>query len=399
MSSEPLIQVENVCKKFCRGLKKSLLYGVQDISREVLGLPAKGNELRPDEFWAVSDISFELRRGESLGLIGRNGAGKTTLLKMLNGLIKPDTGQITMRGRVGALIALGAGFNPVLTGRENIYVNAAVLGLSKREIEAKIDEIIDFAEVGEFIDTPVQSYSSGMQVRLGFAIATALQPDVLLLDEVLAVGDAAFRNKCYRRVVAMRKQAAVIFVSHNMDQVSRVCDQTLVMSKGRPIHLGGISEGVDAYERVNDEGEDQDKSFLSINRPVESFQATLSEIRIKSGAPLSIMVRIVSAQVSHELFFRVWFYNASGAVAADGTYNAGDYGLHLNCGQNLWSIVIDSVPLKQGRYRLAFNLIDRHGDLIVWSFKQHELRVDSTYAGAFSDCQLKLKSWSRINQS
>ena len=145
--------------------------------------------LRDGEFWAVQDVSFELRRGECLGLIGHNGAGKTTLLKMLNGLIKPDAGSITMRGRVGALIALGAGFNPILTGRENIYINGSVLGLTKKEIDAKIDEIIDFAEIREFIDMPVQSYSSGMSVRLGFAVAANLEPDILILDEVLAVGD------------------------------------------------------------------------------------------------------------------------------------------------------------------------------------------------------------------
>jgi ABC-type polysaccharide/polyol phosphate transport system ATPase subunit len=152
--------------------------------------------LRAGEFFAVKDVSFELRRGECLGLIGHNGAGKTTLLKMLNGLIKPDAGSITMRGRVGALIALGAGFNPILTGRENIYINGSVLGLSKKEIDAKIDEIIDFADVREAIDMPVQNYSSGMNVRLGFAVATTLEPDILIVDEVLAVGDAEFQKKC-----------------------------------------------------------------------------------------------------------------------------------------------------------------------------------------------------------
>ena len=162
--------------------------------------PQLSPPLRDGEFWAVNDVSFELRRGECLGLIGHNGAGKTTLLKMLNGLIKPDAGSITIRGRVGALIALGAGFNPILTGRENIYINGSVLGLSKKEIDGKIDEIIDFAEIGEFIDSPVQNYSSGMSVRLGFSIASSLSPDVLILDEVLAVGDIGFVIKCLNRV-------------------------------------------------------------------------------------------------------------------------------------------------------------------------------------------------------
>ena len=197
-NGNPLVRVEGVSKIFCRSLKRSLHYGLIDSLSDILPVgKRKYHEngepiLRKEEFWAVKDVSFELRRGECLGLIGRNGAGKTTLLKMLNGLIKPDKGRIEMRGRMGALIALGAGFNPILTGRENIYVNGSISGLSKKEIEDKIEEIIDFSEIREFIDTPVQSYSSGMPVRLGFAIATALNPDILLLDEVLAVGDTHF---------------------------------------------------------------------------------------------------------------------------------------------------------------------------------------------------------------
>jgi lipopolysaccharide transport system ATP-binding protein len=196
ISDEVLMSVQGVSKKFCRSLKRSLWYGMQDIVSELNPFESHTSEvnverhsiLRKDEFWAVNDVSFELRRGECLGLIGRNGAGKTTLLKMLNGLMKPDQGRIEIRGRVGALIALGAGFNPILTGRENIYVNGSVLGLTKREIDEKIEGIIDFADIREFIDSPVQSYSSGMQVRLGFAVATALEPDILLLDEVVIAG-------------------------------------------------------------------------------------------------------------------------------------------------------------------------------------------------------------------
>ena len=228
-----LIKVEHVSKKFCLSLKKSLWYGLKDMGKELLGM-SQGNsgQLRPKEFWAVNDVSFEVKRGECLGLIGRNGAGKTTLLKMLNGLIKPDAGRIEMRGRVGALIALGAGFNPVLTGRENIYVNASVLGIPKKEVDRKLDEIVDFAEIGDFIDTPVQNYSSGMTVRLGFSIASSLEPDILLLDEVLAVGDLGFHYKCFRRIGELMKRAAVIFVSHNMASVASTCKRAMLMEHG-----------------------------------------------------------------------------------------------------------------------------------------------------------------------
>ena len=232
--AEPLVRVQGVSKKFCLSLKKSLLYGLQDIGNELLGRRHGGNgTLRPKEFWAVHDVGFELRRGECLGLIGRNGAGKTTLLKMLNGLIKPDEGRIEMRGRVGALIALGAGFNPILTGRENIYVNASVLGLTRREIDAKMEEIIDFAEIGDFMDTPVQNYSSGMAVRLGFAVASSLDPDILLVDEVLAVGDLGFRYKCFRRISELMDRAAVIFVSHDMASVARLSHRIMLLGQGQ----------------------------------------------------------------------------------------------------------------------------------------------------------------------
>ena len=179
---------------------------ISEISGQKNSDAPHGAGLRPGEFWAVKDVSFKLRRGECLGLIGHNGAGKTTLLKMLNGLIKPDAESITMRGRVGALIALGAGFNPILTGRENIYINGSVLGLTKKEIDAKIDEIIDFAEIREFIDMPVQSYSSGMAGRLGFAVATALDPDVLIVDEVLAVGLHLVESYASERRCALPKK-------------------------------------------------------------------------------------------------------------------------------------------------------------------------------------------------
>jgi len=233
MSSEVLIRVDGVGKKFCRDLRTSLKYGVQDLTAEVLGRP-RTYDLRPKEFWAVQDVGFELRRGESLALIGHNGAGKTTLLKMLNGLVKPDRGRVEMHGTVGAMIALGAGFNPILTGRENIYINAAVLGMSKRRVDERIDEVIAFSEIGEFIDSPVRNYSSGMNVRLGFSVAALLlKPDILLLDEVLAVGDLAFRIKCLNHMRSIMADCAVIFVSHSMPTVSSFCNRAILMDHGR----------------------------------------------------------------------------------------------------------------------------------------------------------------------
>jgi len=263
MSNEILINVENISKKFCRDLKRSLWYGMQDIAGELLGYYGRNAQLRPDEFWAVNDISFELKRGECLGLIGRNGAGKSTILKMLNGLIKPDKGHIKIKGRVGALIELGAGFNPILTGRENIYVNGAVLGLTKKEVDANITDIIDFAEIEEFIEMPVQNYSSGMKVRLGFAIATQMEPNVLLIDEILAVGDIPFRMKCYRHILDLKeKGVAIIFVTHNMSDLSRVSDNVLVCSDGGIKLFHDSNLAILEYQKLSNKQITQEKNEL-----------------------------------------------------------------------------------------------------------------------------------------
>ena len=246
--SDVLVKAEGVSKKFCKSLKRSMLYGMQDIARSMVAMSSKTDELRSGEFWAVDNLSFELRRGECLGLIGPNGSGKSTLLKILNGIISPDKGRVEIRGRVGALIEIGAGFHPMLTGRENIYINGSILGFSKKEIDKKFDEIVEFAELGDFIDTPVKHYSSGMYVRLGFAIAAQMEPDVMLIDEVLAVGDVGFRAKCFNAIDKISGNAAVIFVSHQMPQISRICTDICVMSHGKAEYSGKeVPKGIGHY--------------------------------------------------------------------------------------------------------------------------------------------------------
>jgi lipopolysaccharide transport system ATP-binding protein len=247
MEGEVLVQVEGLSKKFAKTLKKSLKYGVYDLVANLRG-QSPSTALRPEEFWALQDINFEVRRGECLGLIGHNGAGKSTLLKILNGLINPDQGKVTMKGRVGALIELGAGFNPIMSGRENIYNNGAVLGFSREEIDGKVEEIIDFAEIREFIDMPVQNYSSGMKVRLGFAVAAQMEPDILIIDEVLAVGDLGFVLKCFKQIDTILPNTAIIFVSHSMPMVSRICNQIILLEKGQAKFQGvEVSKAIDLY--------------------------------------------------------------------------------------------------------------------------------------------------------
>ena len=246
--SETLVRVDGLGKKFCRRLKRSLWYGIRDISAELLGSKRNNIKLRKEEFWALQEVNFEIKRGELVGLIGANGAGKTTLLKLLSGLIKPDQGEITVRGKIQALIALGAGFNPILTARENIYINGAVLGFSKKEIDRLLDQITDFAEINEFIDMPVQNYSSGMQVRLGFAIAVNLKPDILIVDEVLAVGDAAFRRKARNKMMELLHSGiSVLFVSHNMALVSSLTSRCIYLDKGRVVTVGASDKVTSLY--------------------------------------------------------------------------------------------------------------------------------------------------------
>lgn len=247
--TEVVISVENVSKKFCRDLKRSLLYGIQDIATEVVGRKRNSDALRKSEFWALKDVSFQLRQGQALGLVGSNGAGKSTLLRIISGLIKPDTGCVKIKGRVAPLIALGAGFNPILTGRENIYANMSILGLSTQEIEERFQEVVDFAEIWDAIDAPVQTYSSGMAARLGFACAIHTQPEILLIDEVLAVGDIKFKAKCYRKLDKLRQQGtSFVLVNHNPQAILHACDSAIYLVKGNLIASGNTETIIEKYE-------------------------------------------------------------------------------------------------------------------------------------------------------
>ena len=201
-----------------------------------------------DEFWALKDVSFEVQPGEVVGIVGRNGAGKSTLLKILSRITEPSEGWIEMRGRVGSLLEVGTGFHPELTGRENIYLNGAILGMSRREIARKFDEITAFAEIEKFLDTPVKRYSSGMFVRLAFAVASHLEPEILIVDEVLAVGDAAFQKKCLGKMDRVsRTGRTVLFVSHNMAAIKSLCHRAILLDAGRVDHDGCVDDVVNRY--------------------------------------------------------------------------------------------------------------------------------------------------------
>lgn len=246
------IRVEGVSKKFGLTLRQSMKYGLRDMGGRLLGQASTTDTLREGEFWAVRNVSFELRPGEALGIMGVNGCGKTTLLRILNGVYAPDTGRAQLRGRVGAMIAAGAGFAPMLSGRENVYVNGTLLGMTTREIDGVMDEIIAFSELGQFIDLPVKNYSSGMYVRLGFAIAALSRPDVLLMDEVLAVGDLNFQKKCFDYILKLKHEGtAIILVSHSPGAIWSVCDRGLFMNRGSVEVDGSVEDAIRAYEDQN----------------------------------------------------------------------------------------------------------------------------------------------------
>lgn len=251
MSTDTIISVEGVSKKFCRSLKSTMLYGVSDVARDIFSLAQPSADLRRDEFWALNNLSFAIKSGECVGLVGPNGAGKSTLLKLLTGITLPDKGRLRIRGRIAALLELGVGFHPMLTGRENVYLSAVILGLGKTEIAKRFDAIVDFAGLDEFIDSPVKQYSSGMYMRLGFAIAAHVEPDIFLIDEALAVGDAAFQSKCYRKLRDFRANGTtIIFVSHSTEVVLAHCSRALLLDKGALVDDSMPKEVIDRYNRL-----------------------------------------------------------------------------------------------------------------------------------------------------
>ena len=243
----PLVRFRHVSKKYRLGLTRA---SVSRLIVDRLRSLRRPPESRSQVLWALKDVSFDLLPGESMALIGPNGAGKSTLLKLVSRITMPTDGTIDVRGRLAALLELGAGFHPDLTGRENIYLNGTILGLSRQFISRRFDEIVAFAELGDFINTPIKRYSSGMEVRLGFAVAAALEPEILLVDEVLAVGDASFREKCLQRIRSLiAGGTSVIFVSHNLYMVQAVCNKALYIQKGHVLAAGETTKVVEAYER------------------------------------------------------------------------------------------------------------------------------------------------------
>ena len=316
---DSVIKVENLSKVYRIGLKEQKSDTLGGAIAGWVKSPAKNfkklrnlssfdhSKFEDDAFWALSDISFEVGKGDVLGIIGRNGAGKSTLLKILSRITEPTKGEIRLKGRVASLLEVGTGFNPELTGRENIYLNGTILGMTRREIDKKFDEIVAFSGVEKFIDTPVKRYSSGMKVRLGFAVAAHLEPEILIVDEVLAVGDAEFQSKCIGKMqdVSSKEGRTVLFVSHDLTAVEALCGSILYLKNGKTEFLGPTSEGIEIYNSnfgiSNEEGNYvkvdiiNDKGQVSeITNNIDELVAeiTISRELIKNAKEVDIELKI-----------------------------------------------------------------------------------------------------------
>lgn len=303
-SNDVILDVSNVWKIYCRQLKRAMWYGLTDLGREMTGRgqDRQVGDLRPGEFFAVRDASFQVKAGECVAMIGPNGAGKSTMLKMINGLIRPDSGHIKIRGKIGALIELGTGFNPILSGRENIYINAAVLGMSKHEVDSIFEKIVEFAELGHVIDDPIKSYSSGMKVRLGFSVAANLRPQLLLMDEVLAVGDVGFRMKCFKHLNEIANSGvSIILVTHAVGMLQRVANRAVVFGQGKIVHDGDLETGCTIYEqmlgasdRATAKKKEEPGKLASVGDVVVENERGLPQEEFETGEDICLSIELTS---------------------------------------------------------------------------------------------------------
>lgn len=369
----PIIQVDHVTKEYQLGQLHSLKTTALNQWRRLTGQPVE--ERKP--FKALDDVSFSVEQGEVLGIIGHNGAGKSTMLKLLANISKPTSGSIQVKGKIAPLIEVGAGLVGDLTGRENIYLNGAILGISKAEIKKKFDEIVAFAELEEFIDTPIKRYSSGMQVRLGFSIATSVESDILIVDEVLAVGDLAFQRKCFDRMedLIKRQGKTVLLVSHNIRQVERLCDRVILLNKGRAISDGKANTVCTQFYEASD-AQISTGNYTSLNSANSNEWATgeilLHDIEIldTGGNPISKLrhEQSVKIQLHYEVTkeIRVPIFGV-GIHTTDFIYLATQHSInqlkldHLEAGRHVLTFDIPSFPFMPGVYSLRAGVAEGSG--------------------------------------
>jgi lipopolysaccharide transport system ATP-binding protein len=328
---------------------------------------------KPTDVVALRDVSLDAQPGEAVGLIGRNGSGKTTLLRHLAGIIKPTSGRADVGGRVASLLELGAGFQPEFTGRENVYLNGSIYGLKRSYIREQMDEIVAFAELERFIDLPVRTYSSGMQMRLGFAIAAHLEADVLLLDEVFAVGDEEFQRKCFGRIFEFKRRGGtIVFVSHDATSVERLCERAVLLVEGAVDFDGPTHDAVSRYHKLLSIERDPAERKAGL-REWGSGEARIAEVELLSGdgderrqflagEPLVVRVRIVAERPLPPPRLLYELRTEAGLLLAAGVQDAGELGWEEEPGERTLRFEVERLPLTDGRFQLRFGLSDQTGD-------------------------------------
>src|SRR6202045_463864 len=321
----------------------------------------RGFGKKQGQMWALRNVSFQVNEGEALGIVGHNGAGKTTILKILSGITTPTAGEITIRGRLVALVEVSSGFHPELTGIENVYLHGAMLGMRRSEIRQKLDSIIEFSGVGQYIDVPVKRYSSGMYVRLGFSIAAHLNPDILLLDEVLAVGDAAFQAKCLDRLAELRRTGrTVVFISHDLAAVYRLCDRTILMEHKQVVADGPPRQVIDEYQRMTFGDDTAPVGAAETESPARctsvSFSAPDSAQGVRTGYPMVARLSYRANQTIPAAVFRISLYWPSGYLCAQLTTDSSQGGFSLGPGEGRIEFHCPVVPVVPGLYRVDISI-------------------------------------------
>jgi ABC-2 type transport system ATP-binding protein len=390
--SSPAISVDGVSKYFRLYHEKN-----QYLKTALL----RGRRARYEEFWAVKDVSFDIPVGSTYGIIGSNGSGKSTLLKCLAGILTPDKGSITHNGQVVALLELGAGFHPDLSGRENIYLNGAILGMSRSEIETKFDAIVEFSGLEHFINTPVKNYSSGMVVRLGFAIAINVDPEILIIDEVLAVGDASFQLRCLEKIDEFRRLGkTVVFVSHGLDQVVKLCSTVIWLDKGQIKMIGPANEVVNEYSGMSYGAEETDEGEVGKRWgsheieiiKVELLDETGVEPRIHvTGKPMTVRMHysahtplddvIAGIRITLPLGTNVWGSNSKRRGVS----------FPRLFGEGFIDLQIPQLPLLEGSYDLTLNLADI-GEIHEYDHWDRRIRFDVVQHNIFDEGTITIAS-------
>lgn len=388
------IRVENLSKRYRIGQRERYLTLRDVLTRSFTApfrlfrrddqSPVPNSQSKSNYIWALKDVSFEVKRGEVVGIIGRNGAGKTTLLKILSRITEPTEGYAEVRGRVGSLLEVGTGFHPELTGRENIYLSGAILGMKKREIDRKFDEIVAFAEVEKFLDTPVKHYSSGMYVRLAFAVAAHLEPEILLVDEVLAVGDAAFQKKCLGKMGDVAREGrTVLFVSHNMAAVEHLCSRAILLCNGRVRKLGNVSDVVEFY--LSEIGRPRSASDSVLARSLDGSLELLSIqlvdeeghrlSAVQCGRDLNLVILLRTAVHLPEVTVSVGINNLYDIRVTVLHSGIAGYNLRLTPGTNSIVCRVSRFPLSPGSYVIDLKILSKH-EVILWAPCVEQFMVD-----------------------